>query len=311
MVEIVDPFILRRVLALRGFPMFQNAELAELVMLADNLGEATYVAGEIVAPAGVRLAAVHLVLEGAIATHAPAQATWGPRHVFGALEVLARRELVTPAFAVGETHTLQLYSADVTEVLEENLGVLRATLRALAAGVATQAAPADPPPPLGLPENVPLGFVDRLLLLRRQPAFAGARLDALASLAHESEEVRFPAGTTLARAGEIATVAYVIVDGSVRARDDRGATRAYGPGDAIAPLEALAELRHERTLEADTPVRALQCTAAAIFDVIEDHTDLGLAMIRTFASRLADARRTFAGDARATDGELERAMQRP
>ena len=294
-----DPFVLRRILALRKFPMFANAELGDLALLAENLAEASYPKGSVIALAGARPPALHLVLDGEIAsipragrspsrsTSGTGRETWGPLDVFGALEVLARRELAAPAVAARETRTLQLFSTDLTEVLEESFGVLRATLRVLAARV-WQTAPPVLHADGDVPASDPLGLVDRLILLRRQPPFAGARLDAVAMLSHASDEVRFAAGDTIVRAGEAATTAYVVVEGSLRATDERGVEHALGPGDAIGALETLAELPHAETIDALTPVRALASGATAIFDVLEDHTDLGLAMIASFARELAD-----------------------
>ena len=276
----LEPFVLRRMVALRQFPMFAAAELGELAALAENLGETRFAKGELIAPAGARLPALHLVLEGAITTRRGA--SWGPRDVFGTLEVLARRPLAAPAFAASATRTLKLHASDITEVLEENFAVLLATLRELATRMAAHGALRQRT--LAIPAVEPLGFVERLIVLRQQTPFAAAGLDALAALAHASDEVEFAPGAIVARAGDPAATAYVVVAGELRAGD-----RALRPGDAIACLEALAELRHQTTLEAATRVRALATPAPAMLDVIEDHTDLGLAMVRSFAGELLDA----------------------
>jgi CRP-like cAMP-binding protein len=143
--------------------------------------------------------------------------------------------------------------------------------------------------PLAAPVADPLGFVDRLILLRRQPPFATARVDALAMLARALEEVLFPAGAIVTRCGESATAAYIIVEGSLQAIDADGLTRILEAGDTISSLETLADLTHAFTVQARTPVRALKHPATAIFDVVEDHADLGLTMIRGFARELIRA----------------------
>jgi hypothetical protein len=50
----------------------------------------------------------------------------------------------------------------------------------------------------------------------------------------------------------------------------------------------LAEAPRETTLRATSAGRGLRCSLTAIFDVIEDHADFGLAMIATFAATLLD-----------------------
>lgn len=281
----MTPFLLRRMLALRQFPMLADAELGELAMLAENLIEATFAPGQIVAPAGVRPSALHLVVSGELASPSEGR-TWGPRHAFGTLEVLARRALTGPVIATRPTQTLQLLSSEITEVLDENFGVLRAAVQGLSARMIALVRL----PQISVPEVTPLGLVDRLIVLRQQAPFAHARLDALAMLAHASEELSFPAGAVVARRGELATATLVVVEGALHARRNDSDAATLGPGQAIAPFETLAELPHPATLEATTAVRALASTATAIYDTIEDHTDLGLAMIRAFATTLLDAR---------------------
>lgn len=273
-----DPFVLRRVMWLRQVPWLGEADLPEVAMLAENLTEVRFAPGAVIAPAHVRPSALHFVVEGELAN---ASRTWGPRSVVGALEILAKRPIVEEVVAMRETRTLQLAEADVAEILEENFGVLRAALRGLAHGMPrTHAQPVAPPPLAD-----PLGFVDRLILLRAQPTYSGARLDALSALAHASSEVRFAPGTQIVREGERAMSSFVIIEGSLTGPDGE-----LGPGDTIGALETLADLPHPATLESRTPVRALESSASAIFDVLEDHSDLGIAMLASFAGVLADRR---------------------
>src|SRR5438477_2258627 len=61
------PFALRRMLALRQFAALRDADLAELALLAENVTEVRLPAGTVIATAGHRLAALHLILTGEIA----------------------------------------------------------------------------------------------------------------------------------------------------------------------------------------------------------------------------------------------------
>ena len=71
----------------------------------------------------------------------------------------------------------------------------------------------DPP---RIPRPIADRFVDRLVLLRRHAPFARARIRALTTLAHASDEIAWPAGAVIVRRGELATASYVIASGSVR-----------------------------------------------------------------------------------------------
>src|SRR5512140_3276551 len=124
-----NPVLLRRMLALRQFPLCATADLAELAVVAENVVEARYRAGSIVAPAAARLSGLHLVLDGRIDAGRP----WGPRQIFGALEVFAGREPVTTAIAAAETQTLHLSAADLSDLLEDNFGIMLSVVREFAA----------------------------------------------------------------------------------------------------------------------------------------------------------------------------------
>ena len=273
---------IHRLLTLRQYPGFADAELEELAVIAENVVDTTFPAGAIAAPAG-RVPSLLLVVEGRIET---ATASYGPREVFGSLEVIAGRALKSPAIAVLPTRVLQLGPADFANLLEDNFGLLTNVRRTLA----RQLLATNPRARVRsrLPYKVrseTLGLVDRLVLLRHQITFATGRIQALASLAQSTREVRFRPGDTITRAGSPATSSFVLVEGTVRTADGR----TLAPNDALGVLESLADAAYTVTADAVTPVRALECPSISLFDVIEDHTDLALALISRLASELLDS----------------------
>jgi len=272
-------------LLLRQFAMFGSVELGELAMLADNVVEQTFAAGTTIARIATRPTGVHLVVSGNVAR--AGHESLGPRSVIGALEVFARRDMMTTAIAQTETRTLKVHPTDLAELLEDNFGLMRATVRDLAARLVTHVPPAIGAPIVVVP-GAALGLVERLLVLRNQLAFSGVHLEALAALAHNAEEVRWPAGTIVAREGEPPLAAYFVAEGELRV----GASGICLPGSAIGALEMLAEVRHAETIVAVTDTRAVAVGASALFDVVEDHTDLGLGMIASFANALLGAQST-------------------
>lgn len=280
-----NPFALRRLLALRRFPILCDADLGELALLAENVSEVKLPAGTVVARAGAPLDALHLVLDGEIATTGMPAVTWGPRQGFGALEVLAYRSALETAIATRDTTTLQLLAPDVTEVLEDSFGVMLGLVRglAVAAGRRPRALPAAP-----ALEVRSLGLAERLLVLRRQPVFARAPLESLVALAHASDEIAAPAGATLVRTGSPGSCLLVIVEGTATARSHAPGARRLGRGDPIGGLAMLGGIPHDETVEALTPIRALRIEAPSLFDVIEDHTDLGRAILAVLAGDLLD-----------------------
>jgi CRP-like cAMP-binding protein len=318
----VNPRLLRRMLLLRQFPMFATAELSELATIAENLVETEFAPGAVVAPAGARLPGLYLVLDGRIHERGepggrdPASSaswswgrarrgghergaskaedpagsagrSWGPREIFGELEAFAGRDHAVRAVAATETRTLLLSASDLAEIVEDNFGVLIAVVRDLAARLLARRPRARV---IALPRVDPgLGLVERLIALRQLAPFVGARLQGLAMLAHSSEEVSWAPGATVARAGELASGFALVLDGALRAQEPGGATSELAPGQAFGGLETLAGVGHGATLVAAGPVRALYSSAAAIFDVLEDHPDIAMSMIGVFARGLLDS----------------------
>lgn len=277
----------RRLLDLRTIDGFEDAALADLTSLAENVTERSYEAGVLVAASRARTAAIHIVLEGRLT--ATSGRSWGPGEVCGSLEAMGKRRMGEDVFTEEPTRTLQLSAVAFREILEDNYGLLSNVRRAL--GRQLHALPPtfetfDMPEPVGAQ---PLGMVERLMLLRRRMPFGRGRIEALAALAQAADEVRLPAGATLAIAGEMVESTLVLLEGRVRiSRGD--CTVVVGPGYAVGALEALAELPHAATSVTLTPVRALRCPSGVMFDVLEDHTDLALAMIEALATALVDLR---------------------
>lgn len=289
-----DPLLLRRLLELGRFPLLGGAELAELATLAENVVERSYASGATIA-APERPDAVHLILSGQIDA---GPERFGAREAFGWLEVLAGRPLAARAVAVGETRTLRLAASDLGEILEDHSGLLSIALRelatrTLAAGRLGPAVRHAAAPPIA----DPLGLVERMIVLRQRSPFTSARLEALAILAYESKETLWRAGELVTRCGDPARAAYFILGGDLRATSADHGTILLGQGGVIGVLESLAGLRHRHAITAETPVRALEIASTAIFDVLEDHPELGLAMLATFAGELLDAPRAAAAHA--------------
>jgi CRP-like cAMP-binding protein len=278
------PLMTKRILELRQFAMFERADLAELAVLAENVVERTFEATDLVA--GVdRLESLNLVMHGELGYGAT---QIRPRQVHGALEVAAGRSARMPTIARSRTRTLELAASDYLEILEDNFGLLHAVIRDLAARVLLLGI--EPRPHATIPSGT-FGFVERMIVLRQLLPFVAGRLEPLAILAHAAVERRWPSGT-LVRSDHDATL--VVLEGSLRCGN-----KVIGVGHAVGALEVLAGVPNVATLEAITPIRALEIPAAAILDVLEDHTDFALAIMQALARAVVDdeSRKAGAGDA--------------
>jgi CRP-like cAMP-binding protein len=270
------PITIQRMLALRQFPGFGDTDLSELASVADNVVERTFVAGAAVALKDNRVPAIHLLLDGHFEAPASGE-TWGPRQLFGALEAIAGRAVHDHVIATRETHTLQLATTDFAEILEDNYGVLSTTRRLLARRMlAYDKLAAKKHVPI---ERVtgPLGMVERLLILSASLPFASGNLQALSTLAQATEELHFAAGSRIQRAGEEPAGPLVVIDGTTTSLHT-----------ILAGLETLGEVPYRADVDALTPVRALRLPSAALFDVMEDHTDFAIALLALLAGDLLD-----------------------
>ncbi|HSK02543.1 MAG TPA: cyclic nucleotide-binding domain-containing protein, partial [Kofleriaceae bacterium] len=92
------------------------------------------------------------------------------------------------------------------------------------------------------------------------------------------------------RPGEDADGLLVILDGVAREARAPG-PGIVAPGAVLGALELLAERPYASALDAVTAVRALRLPRAALFDVMEDHTDFAIALLGRLAGELLDLAR--------------------
>ncbi|MBA3394225.1 MAG: cyclic nucleotide-binding domain-containing protein [Deltaproteobacteria bacterium] len=286
---------MQRLLTVRQFPGFADAELSELATLAQNVVEHRFAAGARVVEANSRITSVHFVVEGRLMSTDGKQA-WGAREPFGALEVLAGRTSPVAVVAATDTRTLALATTDLAEILEDNYSVLASARRALArrlldihAGAPLASHHATRPhAPMAASPAHGLGMVERLMVLRQQMPFAKCRIQALAALAQAAEEIRLPANTSLQRIGEAPDGVIVILEGAARATWPGLGSHVLVPGQSVGALETLAMVPHAHAVETVTAVRALRTPAAAVYDVMEDHTDFAINVLGRLANDLLD-----------------------
>lgn len=269
--------LLRRVWTLRQFAMLEGAALDEIATLAHNVVETELEPGTIVANAGVRVADVHFVLDGELGTSDRSR-SWSHHELCGAACVVADCPAPQTIVAHTRTRTLRLAADDLHDVLEDNFGVLMAALRSVARELLVRERRL---PVSQLSAALPGGLVERLLALRRQAPFAQAHPRPLAALARSARDITWPANETVAKQGSPAEEAFIVMAGTVRAD-----AMTVADGESIGLLEMLAERPHEHTYETQTPTRAISVTNADLFDVLEDHGDLGLDMLRAMSREL-------------------------
>lgn len=278
------PIVIRKMLALRRFPILDDVDLREVAVVAENARALTYPAGAAVVSAGAPVDTVTLVLEGELSSPTT-PSSWGPHSAFGMLEALAGRDAAAPVIATTDTRVLQLRAFQVEDILEDNFGILSATLRRFASRLARDRHLARP---VDLVDTTALGLVERLVLLRQLVPFTDSRLRSLAMVAADAREQTWESHTRVVTAGDRAGELHVILEGTLRMMRDGHVVRELRPGDSFATFETLARSLHELDVETVTAARTLTCSGNTIYDVIEDQTDLGIGILRTCARALLD-----------------------
>jgi CRP-like cAMP-binding protein len=284
-----------RVFALRSQTMFDGLDDDGLLLLAEHGRTVSYTDADVLCVEGEPPRAVLLVLEGELVVSRDDVIVTVRKagDAYGALPLLARTPS-TLAIARGNTRVLEIPAAAFEVALIENSSLLRNTLRALGSGVlhARGNLPVDPNKPRANNEGTyytqPRTLVERLIQLRQSP-FGRMNLDALIDFARYMHEVRYPAGELLWQIGEASTHALHIDAGRVRCTASDGQNVAVGQGFTIGVLDAWSRTRvyDART---ETPVIAFHVEFENFLALLETHPEVGLELLRGFASDLLSAR---------------------
>jgi CRP-like cAMP-binding protein len=291
-----------RMLAIKALPLLADLDPDELAVLAEHARFCTFAEGETVfAGAEAPVERIHLVLDGSVVEHRGGRPfrTHGPQRVVGGVDALARTTADVLAVATEETRTLAIDRADLRDVLEDNFGVLAATLQGVAAAtlrLRRRLVPSAGFPARGDAAPSVAGSLDelgaRIAFLHRYTWLGDARVRTLGQIAREAEPISVAAGASIWREGETADHGAVVVRGTVGCETADGRQRfEVGPGAVIGLEEALAMDVRWHAATARTAVSFLGISRAAFVDVLEDDPDTALellAALATVASALRD-----------------------
>jgi CRP-like cAMP-binding protein len=179
-------------------------------------------------------------------------------------------------------------------VLEESFSLMLAALRGMNRGVmeSRMAIAVDAGFSASILEpyrpTSELGLVERVLFLRNSLGFAKVSVEALAEFAREMTVVRVPAGTELWDVGEPSPHLLLIWSGVVRCDTPSGQQFRLGPDSAVGGIDSVADEPRWYRAVAETDLVGLQSETADLMDVLEDHPDMGLAMLRATARILSE-----------------------
>lgn len=282
----------QRVLLMRAQPMFDGLDDDGMLLLAEHVRVGRYQDGERVSVEGEPAQSVFLVTQGELHVSAGGKRLSVRRagDAYGGLPLLARKPSPL-ALAHGVVHTLEIPAAAFENALIENYSMLRNTLRVLGAGVLAGrgSLPAEVNAERQIDEGVwrdgPRSMVERLLALRQSP-FGQLNLEALVDLARSMVEERYQAGQLLWAAGDPSTHTLHIDAGRVRCTAPDGRAVDVGSGFTIGVLDGWGTRQRAYEARAISRVIAARIDFEGFLALLEAHPEVGLELLRGFASEL-------------------------
>jgi CRP-like cAMP-binding protein len=277
-----------RVLALRSFPGLSQVDPAHLAIMADVAEERVFARGATLITPGQPVRSMHLIRRGEVAVmrEGVAMRRYGPGDIVGAIASLTRDPAGQHVVATVDTRTFEIERGDFEDVLEESFSMLFSALRGTLRSVidCRRQIPEDAGFSAPIVEMVrgpaDLGLVERVLFLRRLLTYGRAKVEALAELASGMVEVRLPAGAALWQPGEPSPYSLLVWSGVIRGDTGRGQQFRFGPDSVVGGIDSIAGEPRWYRATAETEVVALRSESADLMDVIEDHPDMGLDMLR-------------------------------
>jgi len=191
----------------------------------------------------------------------------------------------TPGIVATEpTVYLALPRSDFMQILEDRFPLFLEIARTLSEQdgelVLAGSAPAQ------IPET--LDLVGRIVAARRNPLFAEANLTVLIELLKTAEEVRLSAGERLEHVGDSKDQGLIIpIEGSLTVNDGESIAGA-GPGDVLGLAELFNNDSSTVRIEAATASRVLWISKEKLIDIIEDHFEVALIVLRHLSMRFMD-----------------------
>jgi CRP-like cAMP-binding protein len=126
---------------------------------------------------------------------------------------------------------------------------------------------------------------DEMDFLARVPVLERLGDGALRSLAIATETYSMQPGEVLFTAGEIADGAYIVQQGTVALKPERGEEVVAGPGALLGEAALLAETKRPATATAREVCTVLRLSRAMFLKVLDSYPDAAQRLRDLFASR--------------------------
>ncbi len=283
----------RRELDVRvGLGMFASEDQLEQLLAISRPVEVE--AGHVLHAGDSPPTTIFQVMSGEIALRAPDLPTWqvAAGGTVGFLDFMRGRHHSRTAVATTAASVLELDTTRYREYLEDNFEVgyriMSQLSGAIISGVISSPEAKQLLSSVAVPRTrsfakVELPMVERLMILSRMPAFAGATTQALANLAKSTIETRFEPGDVVAAAGSSSRVVSLLVEGAVALELPSGTGVLRAGRDFVAPLAELTLTPRLNAVTASSALIVLEIEREELLDLLEEHFDLVMSILGSIA----------------------------
>ncbi len=286
----------RRELDVRvGLGMFASeAQLEQLLAISRPVDVA---AGHVLHAGDSPPTTIFQIISGEIELRAPDMPTWqvAAGGTVGFLDFMRGRRHSRTAVAITAASVLELDTTRYREYLEDNFEVGYRIMSQLSGAIMSGAisspeakellsSVAVPHP--GSLAKVEVPMVERLMILSRMPAFAGATTQALANLARSTIETRFEPGQVVAAAGSSSSIVSLLVEGAVELELPNGLRVPRAGRGFLAHLEELTLTPRLSAVTASSALIVLEIEREELLDLLEEHFDLVMTILGSIAGEL-------------------------
>jgi CRP-like cAMP-binding protein len=130
--------------------------------------------------------------------------------------------------------------------------------------------------------------VDMILLLRSLDLFTGLTTRQLAELARVVAEQQVEDGTLIVHENEFDAKMYFIVSGQVRITKEDVPVSVLGPGEFFGEIAVFDGERRSASAIADGPVHLVRLDRQDLFEVMEEHPAIAVAICQTLSRRIRE-----------------------
>jgi hypothetical protein len=130
--------------------------------------------------------------------------------------------------------------------------------------------------------------VDTILLLRSLDFFSGLTTRQLAELARVVGERTVESGEVVVQEGEFDAQMYFIVEGQIRITKEETPVNVLGPGEFFGEIAVFDGERRSASAIADGKVRLLRLDRQDLFEVMEEHPAIAVAICQTLSRRIRE-----------------------